>query len=140
MSSEILERRGESGAVRRFSCELEVSAAATMPDPNSALPATSDARGSSSGSSFSDSNTRLFSSTMHKLIMAPMAATRTLTHQGRPRVPMERPADCRSPETVGPNARQALAADAAAPLRVPSTLLEGAELANMMLLDGNANA
>lgn len=132
MSSDILESSGESGAVRRFSWEFDMSA--------SLMPASSETGESSAGVAFSDSKARRFSSTMSMLMTAPMAATRTFTHQGRPRVPIERPAACNSPETVGPNARQALAADAAAPFKVPSTLLEGAELASMMLLDGKAKA
>ena len=136
MSRENRVRSGELGA----SLEAPASSATAMPDPYSAAPAISDALGSGSGISFSSSKVRRLSSTMNILIVVPMAATRTLTHQGRPSVPIDRPTDCRTPDTVGPTARHALAADAAAPFKDPSTLAEGDELASMIALDGKANA
>lgn len=136
MSRESLARRGEGVADEGSA----LSAAATIVELCSAALEISDVARSSSGTSFSDSNVRRLSSTMNMLISAPRAAITTLTHHGRPSVPMERPADWRRPETVGPKALQALAADAAAPLMDPRTLLDGAELASMMLLEGNAKA
>lgn len=141
MSIDILLKSGESGAVSRLSQDaLELSAAATIPELYSTAPATSDADGGGSGISFSDSNVLRFSSTMHMLMTAPRIAMQVFTHQGRTSVPSESPADCKSPDTVGPKARHALAADAAAPFKEPRTLLEGAEFASMMLLEGKAKA
>jgi len=71
---------------------------------------------------------------------APIMATAALVHQGRPRDPVERPADWRRPESVGPNVLQRLADEAIAPLRVPETLGEGVLLASMRRAEGNVNA
>lgn len=79
---------------------------------------------------------RRFSSTIRKLRMAPMIATKLFTHQGRPNTPTERPKDWTKPESVGPNALHKLADDAATPLRVPRTFFDGAALASMMARDG----
>lgn len=92
------------------------------------------------GASFSFSKVRRFSSFMNVAMRTPINATAALVHQGRPRVPMERPADCKRPEKVGPNVLQRLAEAAIAPFKVPDTLGEGVLFAIMMSADGMVKA
>ena len=61
-----------------------------------------------------------------------------LHHHASPEYPSRRPAENRNPDTVGPNALERLAVDAATPLIVPSTRSEGAEFVKRMALDGYA--
>jgi hypothetical protein len=66
----------------------------------------------------------------------PSRATPAIVHQASPDMPCAWPTPSIRPEMVGPNPRQMLADDAAAPFKVPRTRFEGEELAKMMASDG----
>lgn len=71
-------------------------------------------------------------------MIAPAVAMRALHHHASPEYPNRRPAEKRKPETVGPNARERLAVEAATPLIVPSIKRDGAEFVRSMALLGYA--
>ncbi|KAL9622374.1 MAG: hypothetical protein Q9160_003216 [Pyrenula sp. 1 TL-2023] len=66
-------------------------------------------------------------SSIQKLSMAPMAQTSPQIHHASPPHPVLRPAEWTSPVTIGPKARARQAVDAATPLIVPRTSIDGTE-------------